>query len=172
MILYLCDINILCQFNCMMLLQLAVIFLVTVNSNFIMDSDWHAMMLLWSNYIIEYRIIRGTIGNYQPPLGYTEKDYVLHGQLATIYNDVRLLKSIVDKDGTDLIENTDNDLYTRIFLVVISTIILIFSFLFKIRLRIQKLRNGTLQSTNNPTVHMGTIHGTAVPQYAQGVCTY
>ena len=137
-----------------------------------MDRNWHAMMLLWTNYIYNYRIIRGTIGNYKPPPGYTEKDYVLHGQLATIYNDVRQLKSVVDRDGTHLTENTDNDLYTRIFLVVISIIILIFSFLFKIRMRLQKLKNGTLQSTNNPTVQMGPIHGTAVPKYAQGVCTY
>ena len=81
-----------------------------------MDRNWHAMMLLWTNYIYKYRIIRGTIGNYKPPPGYTEKDYVLHGQLATIYNDVRQLKSVVDRDGTHLTENTDNDLYTRIFL--------------------------------------------------------
>ena len=139
-----------------------------------MDRNWHDMILLWTNDIYKNRIIRGNIGNYKPPPGCTEKDNVLHGQLATLYNDVRQLKSVVDRDGTHLTENTDNDLYTRIFLGVISIIILIFSFLFKIRMRLQKLKNanGTLQSTTNPTVQMGPIHGTAVPKYAQGVCNY
>ena len=139
-----------------------------------MDRNWHDMILLWTNDIYKNRIIRGNIGNYKPPPGFTAKDYVLHGQLASIYNDVKQLKTVVDRDGGQLTANTDNDIYTRIFLGVTSVIILIFSFLFKIRMRLQKLKsaNGALQSTTIPTVQLGTMNGVSVPKYASGVCAY
>ena len=99
---------------------------------------------------------------------------MLHGQLASIYNDVRQLKTVVDIDGGQLTANTDNNLYTRIFLGVTSVIILIFSFMFKIRMRLQKLKsaNGALQSPTIPTVQLGTMNGVSVPKYASGVCAY
>ena len=119
------------------------------------------------------RMIKGQVGTYRAPDGYNENDYVVHHQLSGLYNDIRKLKSTVDKAKEDLQTNTDVDFWTRVFILATSLILTMFGVLIRIKTAVNKIKSKDgkqpqteiqLRSLPPPSVN--------VPQYSQNICPY
>ena len=119
-------------------------------------------------------MIKGSIGSYKPATGYVTTDYVLHNQLSSLFNDIRKFKSVVDNNAGSLVTNTNYDLYYRVSFGVTSIIFLIFGFLFRMRGKLNKIRdvNGRIKMPVCSQLPLGLMTAVSVPRYNQTICPY